>query len=573
MEPQKRILSNNFIKSILIGVIATFASCTGSANTASSSGPVAENSSSQLKKESPLARPKLVVGIVVDQMRYDYLFRYWDKYGSGGFRRLVAEGYNFKNAHYNYVPTYTGPGHASVYTGTTPAVNGIVGNNWYNRELKASVYCTDDATVQTVGSTNQEVGKMSPANLLTTTITDQLRLATNKQSKVIGVALKDRGAILPAGHMANGAYWFDGKSGNWVTSTFYMPSLPGWVEEFNNQKYPDQHLSQPWNTLLPIDQYTESTADNTPYESAFRGEDQPVFPHNLPSLRGKDYELLRSVPAGNTFTFDFGRAAIEGEKLGQNGQTDFLALSLSSPDYVGHAFGPNSVEVEDVYLRLDQELEKFLTYLDETIGTENVLVFLTADHGAAHVPAFLTDNKVPAGVFNARELTKSLEEYLTKEYGQGKWVEYTINMQVYLNHNLIREKKLNLREMQEKVANYVLQFKGVSKAVVAADVHSSDWTDGTMGKVSRGHNLKRSGDVIVLLEPAWFDGAGTKGTTHGSYGSHDTHIPMVYYGWKVKSGESSTEVHVEDIAPTIASWLYIMEPNGATGKPLQELMK
>ncbi len=575
MELKHRALKTRLTKSVLLLFAVATAACT-STNTTPSTQVASTTSKTTLHVDNPLPRPKLVVGIVVDQMRYDYLFRYWNKYGSGGFKRLVAEGFNFKNAQYNYVPTYTGPGHASIYTGTTPAVHGIIGNDWYSREKGATIYCAEDKTVRTVGSENKGVGEMSPANMLTTTITDELRLATNKGSKVIGLSLKDRGAILPAGHMANGAYWFDGTSGNWVTSTFYMQSLPAWVQEFNNQKHPDRHLSKPWETLLPIAQYTESTADDTPYENKLSSEAKPVFPHDLPSLRGKDYELIKTVPAGNTFTADFAYAAIEGEKLGQGEHTDFLAMSFSTPDYVGHGFGPNSIEVQDTYLRLDQDIEKFLAYLDEKVGMENVLIFLTADHGAAHVPAFMRDNRVPAGVADVGAMVKELEGYLTKEYGEGKWIERSINLQLYLNHQLIKDKKYNLQEMQAKAADYLMRFEGVAKTVTAHDVFRSDWLSGTMSKIDKGLSRKRSGDVVIVLEPAWFSGSGgieSKGTTHGSHGSHDTHIPMLYYGWQVKPGESSAEVHIEDIAPTLASWLYIMEPNGATGKPLQELMK
>ncbi|MFD2246924.1 alkaline phosphatase PafA [Pontibacter ruber] len=531
---------------------------------------------SEKQQVTAMQRPKLVVGIVVDQMRYDFLFRYWDKYGEGGFKKLVRSGFNFKNAQYSYVPTYTGPGHASVYTGSVPALNGIIGNSWYNRQAGADVYCVEDKTVQTVGSTST-AGQMSPANLLTSTITDELRIATNMRSKVIGIALKDRGAILPAGHTANGAYWFDSPSGNWITSTFYQNELPNWVQAFNNKKYPDQHLSQVWNTLLPIDQYTESSADDVPWEQPLAGEQKPVFPHNIPAIRKKEYELIRSIPAGNTLTKDFALAALEGEELGKGPFTDFLAVSFSTPDYVGHAFGPNSIEAQDVYLRLDREIEEMLNKFEQHVGKGNVLVFLTADHGAAHVPAFLKDKKVPAGVANSSIMRDSVEKYLNTTYGGGKWIERYTNQQIYLNRKLIEAKKLNRLDVQEKVANYVMRFEGVARAMAAENVQRAGWSEGLMSRIASGYNAQRSGDVLVVLQPGWFEGYGAakepKGTTHGSYSNYDTHVPLVWYGWKVKPGESSAEVQVADIAPTIASWLYIQEPNGSVGKPLQELMK
>ncbi|RDV11792.1 alkaline phosphatase family protein [Pontibacter diazotrophicus] len=520
-----------------------------------------------------LPRPKLVVGIVVDQMRYDYLYRYWDKYGNDGIKKLVTQGFNFKNNQYSYVPTYTGPGHASVYTGSVPAINGIIGNNWYERRQNKMVYCVEDETVNTVGSTST-AGKMSPANLLTTTITDELRLATNMGSKVVGIALKDRGAILPAGHLANTAYWFDSPSGNWITSTYYREDLPQWVQEFNNQKYPDQYLSQPWNTLLPIAEYTESTADNTPWEETLPGEQAPVFPHNIPAIRENDYELLRSIPAGNTITKDFALAALRGENLGKGTYTDFLAVSFSTIDYIGHKFGPNSIEAQDAMLRLDMELAELIAEVEDEVGKGEVLFFLTADHGAAQVPAFLQTMNIPSGVATSGTIRDSTEAYLDKMYGSGEWVERYTNQQVYLNRALIDSKKLILADVQQRVASYVMRFEGVMRAVTASALQGTSWNRGMMARVENGYNAQRSGDVIVLLQPGWFEGYGSgKGTTHGSYSNYDTHVPLIWYGWNVNPGESSVPTEIADITPTIASWLHIQEPNGSVGRPLQEYMK
>ncbi|MFT2010767.1 alkaline phosphatase PafA [Pontibacter sp. 13R65] len=553
---------------ITLVALLVLSSCTGSKTGA-------QNNTQVLSEAAPLPRPKLIVGIVVDQMRYDFLYRYWSQYGEGGFKKLVSKGFNFKYTHFSYVPTYTAPGHASVYTGSVPAVNGIVGNAWYNRETGKTVYCVEDKTVKTVGSTS-DAGLMSPRNLLTTTVTDELRLATNMGSKVIGLSLKDRGSIIPAGHLANGAFWFDSQSGNWITSTFYSEQLPDWVQQFNNQKYPDQHLSKVWETLLPIEQYTQSSADDVPWEGKLSGEERPVFPHNIPAIRKKDYELLRSIPAGNTLTKDFALAALAGEQLGKGNHTDFLAVSFSTPDYVGHTFGPNSIEVQDVYLRLDKEIEELLQYLEQQIGTENVLVFLTADHGAAHVPGYMIDKNVPAGVASSSIIKDSTEAFLNKTYGSGKWVESYTNQQLYLNRKLIEAKKLNRLEVQEKVADYVTRFNAVSRAMSAESIQRSGWGEGMVNRMANGYNAERSGDVLIVLRPGWFEGGSSKhptGTTHGSYSNYDTHVPLVWYGWKVKPGESSAEVMIADIAPTIASWLYIQEPNGTVGRPLQELMK
>lgn len=527
------------------------------------------------QNKAKLKRPRLVVGIVVDQMRYDYLYRYWDKYGEQGFKRLLRKGFSYENAQYNYTPTYTGPGHASIYTGTTPAVHGIVGNDWYDRASGRNRYCTEDKSVTSVGS-NSVWGQMSPRNLLATTITDQLRLATNMQSKVIGVCIKDRGSILPAGHTANAAYWYDGTNGNWISSTYYMQALPGWVAEFNNRRLAEKYLSQPWTPLLPLNQYTESTPDDNAFEKTFTGQDRAVFPHDLPRLKGASYDIIRSTPFGNSFTKDFAMAAVQAEKMGKGTATDFLALSFSSTDYVGHQFGPNSVEAQDTYLRLDQDLAEFLKFLDKEIGKNQYLVFLTADHGAAPVPAYSQSVRVPAGSIAPREMQDSVQHFLLKQYGPGNWVLSFINRQFYLNHSLIAAKKLSLAEMQEKVAAYLQHFEGVQQVSTAAHLNSSNPESGYGSYIQKGLHPRRSGDVIVTLLPGWFEGyqgREMKGTTHGSSNAYDTHVPLLWYGWQVKKGASAARVSITDIAPTLAQWLHILEPNGNTGHPLQEVLQ
>ncbi|MBC5775823.1 alkaline phosphatase family protein [Pontibacter sp. KCTC 32443] len=526
---------------------------------------------SQKEVTATLNRPKLVVGIVVDQMRYDFLYRYWDKYGEDGFKKLVRQGFNFKNTNYNYVPTYTAPGHASIYTGSIPAVNGIIANSWYNRETGKTMYCVEDKTVKTVGSTSK-AGEMSPKNLLSTTITDQLQLATNKRAKVISVALKDRGAVIPGGYMADGAYWFDSQTGNFITSTFYQSALPDWVNEFNQQKLAEKYLNQTWNTLFPIEQYTNSTADNMPYEEGLYGKKEPVFPYDLAEIRGKDFELLRTTPFGNTLTKDFAVKALHAEQLGKGDATDFLSVSFSSTDYIGHDFGPNSVEVEDTYLRLDREIAALLQELEKTVGKENLLVFLTADHGIANVTAYMVSERATAGAINYNVIGDSLKAYMGRTYGEGKWMEKYTNQQVYLNRKLIAEKKLKLTDVQQDVANYITTLEGVARTITAETLQNTSWSHGQMRQVENGYNARRSGDVMVQLEPNW-QKHGPKGTAHGSYSTHDTHVPLLWYGWKVKPGESAAAVEITDIAPTLATWLHIQEPSGSTGKALQEYMK
>ncbi|MCC6252170.1 MAG: alkaline phosphatase family protein [Bacteroidia bacterium] len=518
-------------------------------------------------------KPKLIIGIVVDQMRVDYLYRYQSKFGEGGFKRLMNNGFFNKNANYNYVLTYTAPGHASIYTGSTPRFHGIISNDWYDKRNGKNVYCTQDDNVQTVGS-NSEAGKMSPRNMMTNTIGDELRLATNLKSKVIGISQKDRSSILPAGHIANAAYWFDGDNGIFISSTFYMKQLPAWVTSFNEKKLADKYLSQDWTTLLPLASYTESIADDNPYEGLFKGETKPVFPHKLAELKEKNkgYNIIRSTPFGNSLTKDFALEALKNEDLGKDDITDFLTVSFSSTDYVGHKYGINAVETEDTYLRLDKDLEELLNYVEKNIGKENVLIFLTADHGGAHNAAYLESLRMPAGYVQPKVIADSVKNYMKKIYGDTLVLSYT-NQQFFLDHKALTNKKLNLREVTEKIALYTQQLDGVANAYTVFDIrNASGSNDIALSRIYMGYNDKRSGDVAVNYLPAYLDFHKT-GTTHGATYTYDTHIPLLWYGWKIKVGESYESVNITDIAPTVASFLDIAFPNGCVGKPILNLTK
>ena len=523
--------------------------------------------------QSQTERPKLVVGIVVDQMRQEYFYRFGDRFGEGGFKRFTEQGFMMTNGHYNYIPTYTGPGHASVYTGTTPATHGVIANNWYVKQLGRAIYCAEDSTVTNVAGTPGN-GQISPRNMLTTTITDELRFATSKRSKVVGIAIKDRGASLPAGHTGD-AYWYDDVTGDFMTSTYYYDSLtlPKWVSGFNSKKIPDNYLKQTWNTLYPINTYTNSIADNNDFEGPFVGKTTPTFPYNLDSLKADNggYGLISSTPFGNTLTLDFALAAIEGEKLGQRGETDFLAVSFSSPDYIGHRFGPQSIEVEDNYLRLDQDLAKLFDYLDKTVGKDQYLVFITADHAVAEVPSYLTSERVPAGNFNSGLVMNQLKGFAMAMYGEGNWILNFSNEQVFLNKDLAREKKIDFVQMQRDIADFSLRFKGVKEGYTAYDLRNTEFTRNRPHLLQMGYNHKASGDVLLVLEPSWLAG-GQRGTTHGSGYSYDTHVPLAFYGWKIKSGKSANYTTVTDIAPTLSIMLKIKMPNGTTGQPIKEIL-
>lgn len=517
--------------------------------------------------------PKLIVGIVVDQMRYDYLTRFYPKYGSGGFKRMVNEGFNLKNNHYNFIPTYTGPGHAAIYTGTTPKYNGIISNYWYDKNIKKSVYCTGDDNVQSVG-TKTTAGQMSPYRMKTTSFADENRLFTQMKGKTIGISIKDRGAILPAGHTANAAYWFQGKDeGNWVTSTFYMNELPKWVVEFNESDVAQSYF-KPWGTLLDINSYTESGTDLNNFEGGFKGKKTAEFPYDLEVLKktNNGFDILKTTPYGNNLTTDFALAAIDGEQLGQDNATDVLAISYSSTDYIGHNFGVNSKEIEDTYLRLDKDLERFFKALDVKVGLGNYTVFLTSDHGAVNVPSYLKSVKIPAGYINNTKNKKRLEEFVKATFKSSDLIENVSNNQVFLNRKKIKELEFNLVDVQSVIAQEVLEFDNISEAYTAKTISNTEFSKGVAYLLQNGFNQKRSGDVIFMTDPAYIQYSKT-GSTHGSGLNYDTHVPLLFFGCGINQGATLNRTEITDIAPTISALLGIGMPNNATGNPLVEVLK
>lgn len=523
-------------------------------------------------------QPRLIVGITVDQMRYDYLYKYYERYGSGGFRRLLGKGFSCENTHYDYAPTYTGPGHASIYTGTTPSVHGIIGNDWYDRATKQNRYVTSDESVKGVG-TERSTGQHSPAVLLSSTITDELRLSNAMQSKVVGVCIKDRGGILPAGHIPNACFWFDDATGNWISSSYYPDSteLPKWVTKFNNKKLALKYISEPWNTLEPESTYTASFPDWDKYEKRFSGDTTGAFPHVLPALVTKGGPgMVRSTPFGNTLTTDFALTVIDEMELGKDAYPDFLCLSYSSTDYVGHQFGVHSKEVEDTYLRLDRELSRLLDFLDEKFGHENVLVFLTADHGAGETVAHLKDIRIPTGILDENKLLTGLNTHLQEVFGvRLPYVEAVINQQVYVNEQVLPLAKLEAEAVRKAIAAYLKKQAGVYGALTREELFLVAPEYPFISLLRKGFHQRRSGDVLYILDPAWLPEPyfAQGGTTHGSPYAYDTHVPLVWFGWKIPHGETFAPVYISDIAPTLAALLRIMEPNGATGKPIAPLLE
>lgn len=516
-------------------------------------------------------QPKLMIGIVIDQLRYDYLERMDTLWSEEGFKRIFNEGYNYRNAHYNYAGTYTGPGHASIYTGTTPSDHGIVGNHWYQRDEKKVVYCTDDSRYKTLGDKSR-AGEMSPHRLVANSMCDELRLSTNFKSKVIAISLKDRGSILPGGYSANGVYWFSDETSSFVSSTYYMDKLPKWVHDFNNRKLPEQYMKQTWTPTLPINTYTAfTTGDDVPYERPFLGESRTTFPYKLDSYRKKyGSKAIKSTPFGNTLTFEMAKAAIEGENLGKGAYTDFLAVSFSSTDYMGHQFGPNSVELWDAYVKFDLELADFLKYLDKEVGKDNYTLFITADHGVAEIPLYMYDNKMFAG-YLPDDFLEELQKHSLEQFGDSL-IESFINLNVYLNKEKIKSRKLDRAEVLHTFREFILSRSEVHSVFVPEELVFQSSPMSKQNRVKNGYWAKRSGDLLLVLHTGFINSKNnSQGTTHGSPYSYDTRIPILFYGAGIEKGSSVRYVEITDIAPTVSLLLKTSLPSASKGNPLLEI--
>ncbi|AMA49445.1 MULTISPECIES: alkaline phosphatase PafA [Flavobacterium] len=521
------------------------------------------------KINAEVKRPKLVVGIVVDQMKMEYLNRFYSDFSENGFKRLLRDGFTYHNMHYNYMPTFTGPGHASIYTGTTPAIHGIVGNEWFNKATGKNLYCTDDTDVSTVGNGTEQEGKMSPKILQASTITDELKLSTNFKGKVIGVSVKDRGAILPAGHFADWAFWFS-KTGNFISSTFYGKSLPSWVTQFNNEKNYEKYVNQNWDLLKDKTAYNESLPDDNPYEGKLNKK-QAFFPYSLSELtKPGDVGILRTTPFGNNFLADFAQKTIENEQLGKDEDTDFLTVSFSATDYIGHMYGPRSIELQDTYLRLDQTLASFLQYLDLNVGKDNYLLFLTADHAGAENVMHLKDNRYDVEDTNEKNIEHAIAEFTKTQFGENLLLLYD-SFNVFLDKAKIKEKGLELSKVKNAVKEFLYTQKHVKRVYDENEIIAGSVADNYLNFVSKGYDPVQNGELIIVDKPAYMQ-YQTTGTSHGSPYSYDTHVPCLFYGWGIKKGENFDKKDITQIAPTLALKLKTTLPNSTDAIPLTEIL-
>ncbi len=525
----------------------------------------------------PPDKPKLVIGIIVEQLKYDQLEKFRDRLGENGIKKLINEGTYFRNASFEFMLTQSAPGHATIATGTEPNFHGITSDSWYVPLKNELINATKDVSVNPVGG-SFESGLHSPLNLQASTFSDELSMASKKKSMVFGVGMSEKAAILTAGHAANAAFWFDNTTGTWMTSTYYTSQLPGWVNDFNAMSFAETYLNGTWNLFGPESNYSDCLPDSNKYEIGFNSVN--YFPYDLKKIRPKwgsgtkkDYSLIRETPFANTITTNFAIRLIENENLGQDDNTDYLSICYSATDYIGHRFGPSSVEAGDAILRLDDDISHLLEYVNDKIGKRNVLIYFTSSHGISEIPEILTSNRIPAGYFLQNQALQLLRSYLNAVYGEGNWVKGYSERQIFLNRTLIEDARLSLDEVQKKVARFLVQFSGVSAAYPYAAFEANDYSAGNLKKIINNFNPQRSGDVIVLLNPGWVEKEEGSVTNHNSPYEYDSHIPLIWYGWTVNRLSVTRKVNMTDIAATLSSLCKVPYPNACTGEPLIELFR
>ncbi len=528
-------------------------------------------------------KPALVLVIVVDQMRADYLVRFADLFGKRGFNLLAQEGADFTNCAYDYASTFTGPGHATILSGIPVRTSGIIGNEWFDRQKQRAVYCVEDSSFASVGIRPENAaGRMSPLRFHGRTLGDELTLRS-PSSKVIGIAIKDRGAILLAGRHPGGAFWFDPESGNWITSTYYTNALPSWTADFNAAGVAGGFLGRTWERLLPDSCYIRSSPDDAPGEGTLPGEDRPVFPHIVrdlartgpPGRAGtgpfRRFDGLLPTPFGDELTARFCQAAIEGEQLGRRGATDILAVSFSSPDYCGHTFGPDSQEMEDILLRLDGTLQGLFAYIDHCIGLQNVTVVLTADHGVCPLP----ESRPSSGGIriDPRDVLLDVKVRLGQEfnYNEGKdnLIVSLSNSFIYLDTEGIAAHGFPVEAFRKSVVIAALREPGIVRCYTRAQLTSpaggEEPADSIEVRFARSFNEERSGDIALLTSPFSIWSGGQTGTTHGTPYGYDRHVPLLFYGCGITPGCYPAACRPNDIVPTLAAILDVPQPPGCDG--------
>ena len=516
----------------------------------------------------PDEQVRLVMVLNVEQMRTDYINRYWNKFREDGFRRLVNQGATCANTSMNLHVQKTVVGVPTLFTGAYPKRHGIVNESWYDRLKQKEINALRDDYFITVGSDSKE-GQLSSKELLSPTIGDVLKLNTAGISKVFSVALNASSAVFSAGHAADGAYWLDSETGNMISSSYYVDLFPDWVRDFNNKKFAELYTDRNWETLLPESSYEESLEDDYILEKGFYNR-WNTFPYNVKRLkeRAGSFKILKAIPFGNTLVKDFAVSLIEKEELGEDQVPDLLAVSFSSMDYENGSYGPNSVEMQDVYLRLDQEIANLLNYIDQNIGIENTLIVLTSACSSTYPVEYLEEEfRMPVGYISPESMVALLKSYLNITFGQDEWIEFVSEQQIYLNRELIEKKDLLLEDVQEKAASFINQFEGIKLAMPASKFEQGDYQKSQLAMISNSFNFKRSGDVLYMLEDGWQPKYKYKRTIYNDH----TRIPMIWFGDGISNKRILGKVEAVDMVPTIFEILGFDPPAHSHGRVIIEL--
>jgi predicted AlkP superfamily pyrophosphatase or phosphodiesterase len=525
----------------------------------------------------PPDKPRLIVGIVVEQLKFEQLEKFRDRLSENGIKKLINEGTYFRNASFEYMLTQASPGYATIASGAEPSYHGITSDSWFVPLKNELINSTKDNSVNPIGG-SFESGLHSPANFQSSTFSDELSMSSKKKSKIFGVGMSERSAILTAGHSANAAYWFDNTTGTWMSSSYYINNLPSWINDFNAMGYAENMINGTWNYFKSEANYSDCLPDSNKYESGFNGVG--YFPYDLKKIRTKwtlgskkEYSLLRETPFANSLTTTFAIKLIQSERLGKDDNTDFVSICYTATDNIGHRFGPSSVEMGDAIFRLDDDISHLLTFLNDSIGKRNVLVYFTSAHGVSEIPQVLENNHIPAGYFQQNQALQLLRTYLNAIYGEGDWVKGYSERQIFLNRTLIEDARLSLDDVQKKVARFLVQFNGVSAAYPYSAFEANDYNNGHLKRIINSFSPQRSGDVIVVLNPGYIEKDGDYVTDHNSPYEFDAHVPLIWYGWTVNRASVARKVNMTDIAATLSSLCKVPFPNACTGEPLQELFR
>lgn len=520
----------------------------------------------------PSDKPKLVVGITIDGLRYDALLKLKDRFGEDGFNKLIKQGANFKNANYNYLFTQRAPGYSTIVTGSEPSMHGIISDYWYETLKEKSIHAVQNQDYRCINCENSD-NACSPENLMISTFSDAIKMYYQNEAKVFSISLDASAAVLSGGFKADAAYWVDDRSGKFVTSSYYKNEIPQWVKKFNKNKYHEEYFQRSWKLRDTITAYKHSLPDSNKYEYGFDAEFKE-FPYNYEEIKSHytGNKFIKMIPEGNTLTTDFSVTCMLEEKLGDDDIPDVLMINYHVSENIGLFFGPDSKEMQDLILKLDKEIAHLANVIEDETGKNNTLFFLTSSSGLGSNPEFRKDEKLPAGRFKHHYVVVLLKSYLNVLYGEGEWIRDYRNQQIFLNRTLIEDSDLDIKEVSRKASRFILSYNGIAGILTSYDLIHTNYTKGLYSKMQNSFHQKRSGDLIIALKPGWIKDFSYTADHNSAY-RYDTHVPLIFYGWKTGRTKISRPVNITDIVPSICNMMNIPLPGSVSGIPIEEISR